>query len=62
MIYKKDSNGVWTTGKKVIFPDGQVMDENNHDFKRDGFEWHDEPPAEFLKWKDENDTNITTSL
>ena len=54
-IYKKDDQGHWGNYSKVIFPDGQVMDENSHDFTRDGFEWHDEPPQEFLTWQAEQE-------
>ena len=49
-IYRIDENGNWNTYTKVVFPDGQVMDENNHDLKRDGFFWSDEAPQEYLEW------------
>ena len=49
-IYKKYEDGSWGNYEKVIFPDGQVMDETNHDFERDGFFWREEPPEEYLQW------------
>ena len=57
-IYKIDENGNWNTYTKVVFPDGQVMDENNHDFERDGFFWCDEPPQEYLHWLSEQDATL----
>ena len=58
-IYRIDENGNWETYIKIEFPDGQVMDENNHDFTRDGFFWSDEPPQEYLDWLEtkEQDNN-----
>ena len=58
-IYKIDENGHWNTYTKVVFPDGQVMDENNHDFERDGFFWSDEPPTEYLEWLEIQENNLT---
>ena len=56
-IYRIDDNGHWGNYSKVVFPDGQVMDENNHDFERDGFFWLDEPPKEYLEYL-ENNNNL----
>ena len=53
-IYRIDDNGHWNTYTKVVFPDGQVMDENNHDFERDGFFWSEEPPKEYLESQENN--------
>jgi hypothetical protein len=55
-IYRKDDNGEWGNYSKVIFPDGQVMDEDSHDFDRDGFFWSDEPPLEYVEWLDAQNT------
>ena len=49
-IYRIDSNGNWGNYYKVEFPDGQIMDEDNHDFERDGFYWAETPPKEYLEW------------
>jgi hypothetical protein len=56
-IYKIE-DGYWNTYTKVIFPDGQVMDENTHDFERDGFFWSDEEPQEYLEWLEQQEENI----
>lgn len=56
-IYRIDEQGEWNTYTKVVFPDGQVMDENTHDFERDGFFWSDEPPLEYLEWLEQQETN-----
>ncbi len=55
-IYKKHKDGTWGNYIKVMFADGQVMDEDNHDFKRDGFFWSDEPPKEYLEYIENNST------
>ena len=49
-IYKIDDNGNWGNYYKVEFPDGQIMDEANHDFEREGFYWSKTPPKEYLEW------------
>ena len=49
-IYKIDDNGNWGNYYKVEFTDGQIMDEDNHDFERDGFYWSKTPPKEYLEW------------
>ena len=49
-IYRIDDNGNWGNYYKVEFPDGQIMDEANHDFERDGFYWSKTPPKEYLEW------------
>jgi hypothetical protein len=62
-IYKKsfytDENDeeqvIWNRYYKVEFPDGEVMDENNHDFEKDGFFWSEKPPAEYLDWEEEQE-------
>ncbi len=56
-IYRIDEHGNWGNYTKVVFPDGQIMDENNHDFARDGFFWSEEPPTEYTEWL-ENQENI----
>lgn len=59
-IYRIDEDGNWSRYVRVEFPDGQVMDEDNHDFERDGFFWSDEEPQEYLEWL-ENNTNYSTN-
>lgn len=54
-IYRNNGENGWENVSKLIFPDGQIMDEDNHDFERDGYFWSDEPPADFLTWKQEQD-------
>ena len=55
MVYKYDKeNDSWIVGKEAKFPDGTVINEKNKKSK-DGFEWHDKPPKEYLKWKLKND-------
>jgi hypothetical protein len=49
-IYRIDDNGNWGNYYKVEFPDGQIMDEDNHDFERDGFFWSKTPPKKYLEW------------
>ena len=49
-IYRIDDNGNWGNYYRVEFPDGQIMDEDNHDFERDGFYWSETPPKEYLEW------------
>ena len=54
-IYKKDEHGNWGNYSKVIFPDGEIMNEENHDFERDGFFWSEEPPKEYVDWIEEQE-------
>lgn len=46
-MWYKFENGEWLIGNKIIFPDGFIL-ENNHTESRDGWEWHDTPPQEYL--------------
>jgi hypothetical protein len=55
-IYRKNDDGTWGNYTMVLFPDGQVMDEDNHDFERNGFFWSDEPPQEYLEYIENNST------
>ena len=57
-IYRIDEQGHWNTYTKVIFPDGQIMDEDTHDFARDGFFWSEEPPQEYLDWLETQQNHI----
>ena len=57
-IYRIDDNGNWGNYYKVEFPDGQIMDEDNHDFEREGFYWSKTPPKKYLEWKSENEINM----
>ena len=54
-IYKHNEDGTWGNYSKVIFPDGQIMDDDNHDFERDGFFYSSEPPKEFLEYENNSD-------
>lgn len=56
-IYKILEDGSWGNYEKVIFPDGEVMDENNHNFEKDGFFWSEEPPKEYLDWLKKQNNN-----
>lgn len=49
-IYKKLEDGSWLNVVKIIFADGTVMDQDNHDFEKQGFFWSEEPPQEYLEW------------
>jgi hypothetical protein len=57
-IYKIDEHGNWSRYVRVEFPDGQVMDENNHDFAREGFFWSDEEPQDYLEWLNEQNNEV----
>ena len=54
MFYKKGNNGDWTVGIRIILPTNEELTENNTE-NNYGWVWHDEPPQEYLIWKDEND-------
>jgi hypothetical protein len=53
-IYKHNEDETWGNYAKVIFPDGQIMDGDNHDFERDGFFYSEVPPKEFLEYEISN--------
>ena len=57
-IYRIDENGNWSRYIRVEFPDGQVMDENSHDFEREGFFWSDEEPQEYLDWLEQQENEL----
>jgi len=57
-IYRIDEHGNWSRYVRVEFPDGQVLDENNHDFEREGFFWSDEEPQKYLEWLNEQNDEI----
>jgi hypothetical protein len=57
-IYKIDEHGNWDRFSRVEFPDGQVLDENNKDLKKDGFFWSDEEPKEYLEWLNEQNDEV----
>jgi hypothetical protein len=58
-IYRIDENGNWDNYLLVIFPDGEIMGDNNHNFEREGFFWSDEPPQEYLDWLENNNLNLS---
>ena len=59
MFYKKENNG-WLIGSVVKIPIDSsgdnlsvigsiILDENNKQ-SYDGWEWHDEPPQDYIDW------------
>ena len=56
MFYKK-INEYWFVGERVSLPNGEELNKNNTE-NNYGWEWHDEPPQEYLNWKDEQENNI----
>jgi hypothetical protein len=42
-MWYKFENGEWLYGNTVLFPDGELL-EDNHDDTRDGWEWYDVSP------------------
>jgi hypothetical protein len=58
MFYKKTDEGDWYTGNAVHFPDGVILNKDNK-VSHDGWEWHEEPPQEYLDWIDSVKINST---
>lgn len=54
MFYKKDNNGDWIVGIKIILPTNEELNENNTE-NNYGWEWHDNPPQEYLNWVEEQE-------
>ena len=53
MWYKNQPDGTWITANRVYIPNNPNADiilEFNHNVKRDGWEWFDEPPQAYLDW------------
>jgi hypothetical protein len=48
MFYKKE-NGKWLTGLIIELP--KLTKENKDSLN--GWKWHDEPPQEYLDWKEQ---------
>ena len=57
-IYRIDENGNWDRVSMVVFPDGQVLDENNKTLQKDGFFWSDDEPKDYLEWKEKQQNEI----
>lgn len=57
MFYLKNTDGNWKIGNKIYFPDGTILSKENKKSK-DGWEWHENPPAEYLEWKAKQDDLI----
>lgn len=49
MFYFKSENGEWVTGLEIHLPDGTVLNAENQ-LSKDGWEWFDAPPPEYLEW------------
>lgn len=59
MFYTKKNN-IWYTANKMSFPNGEEVTEENKDEHIDllndyGWEWHDNPPQEYLDWLEEQE-------
>ena len=51
MYYKKEEDGCWNVGNRIDFQDGTTLNSENK-LSKDGWEWYDEPPQEYLDWLD----------
>ena len=60
-MWYKQNNEEWLTGNKIEFPDGTTFKDNHEDTK-DGWQWHDEAPQEYLLWLEEQGYNVTIEL
>ncbi len=54
MFYKKDNNGDWVVGIRIILPTNEELTENNTENSY-GWEWHTNPPQEYLDWLELNE-------
>lgn len=59
MFYKENNNN-WIVASKVLFPNNVEVTEENKDEHKDllieyGWEWHDNPPQEYLDWLQEQE-------
>lgn len=61
MFYKKELNGNWVYGSMVLFPDGTELNENNK-ISIEGWEWSNEPPAEFIEWQESQEQEIRDKM
>lgn len=57
MFYKKSGEN-WLNGIKIALPSGVEITEENKDEHQNvlseyGWEWHDNPPHEYLDWVEE---------
>lgn len=57
MFYKKSEEN-WLNGTRISLPNGVEITEENKDEHTDtlseyGWEWHDNPPQEYLNWVEE---------
>ena len=49
MLYRKDNQGNWTVGIKIILPTNEELNENNT-VNSYGWEWLSTPPQEYIDW------------
>jgi hypothetical protein len=55
MFYKFNTETQeWYFGNEVHFPDGTKLNAENKQ-EKDGWQWHDEPPQEFIDWQNLNE-------
>lgn len=54
MFYKKEIDGNWSKGSKVILPNGEILTEENKK-SVDGWEWHDTAPQEYIDYLEKQD-------
>lgn len=53
------------TDKPIHCPDSSIMTVENHsefEYTHYGFTWHDEPPQEYLDWKQEQENELNNNL
>lgn len=49
-MYYKYENGEWFIGTEIHFPCGTKITASDKEAKN-GWEWHDEPPSEYLAYE-----------
>jgi hypothetical protein len=58
MWFKKNlETGEWYVGNEVHFPDGTKLNAENKQSK-EGWQWLDEPPQEYLEWLEKQQTEL----
>lgn len=55
MFYKHEPGG-WMSCSVVKLPTGEILNEENK-ISLDGWEWHDEPPQEYIDWQESQINN-----
>jgi hypothetical protein len=54
-FYKKISDNEWWFAPNFVYSKNYTLERDGNRESVDGWEWHDEPPQEYVEWLSEQD-------